>query len=349
MPYKNPETKKLYNKEYARGMRRSNPMTVKERFDSKWKEYGEDWIVDGVNKGKCWIWQGRMSGGNNTDDGYGRIRVFGKRQYAHRLGWEVYIGEIPLGLELDHIVCRNRMCVNPKHLRTVTHRINSIENSLGFSAVNSKKTHCIRGHELSIENCLPSYIKKGERQCKICRNNARRIKRREISGRKNFSTNIRADAPIAHRREQKSCHFHMSILAFGFSSFPAGLVSPALGQSSPLATLLHSLPLPDNSPAGVPQVARGIPKRDYSPDRLFLRERHQRGRELVGSANLDGHCRYLRLSDTATYLAAIVLSSAYSTPVRLTTDTSFTALANASKLLTCLSPSFRARSVSTLA
>jgi hypothetical protein len=57
---------------------------------------------------------------------------------------------VPTGLHLDHL-CGNRSCVRPDHLEPVTQRENTLRGG-SFSAVNAKKTHCIRGHEFAGEN-----------------------------------------------------------------------------------------------------------------------------------------------------------------------------------------------------
>ena len=124
-------------------------MTLRERFDAKWIEGGEDWIVDGENTGKCWIWQDSLAGGR-VGHKYGRIRYNGKEYQATRVGWELYVGPLSEEYELDHIVCKNTACVNPKHLRAVDVQTNRTDNSIGPSAINKRKTHCIRGHELGV-------------------------------------------------------------------------------------------------------------------------------------------------------------------------------------------------------
>jgi hypothetical protein len=62
----------------------------------------------------CWIWKKWKS-----KDGYGRKR-FGKTlRYAHVAYYEHYVGDIPVGFEVDHL-CKQRDCVNPIHMEPVT-------------------------------------------------------------------------------------------------------------------------------------------------------------------------------------------------------------------------------------
>ena len=91
---------------------------------NKFPQRLQDKIYIEPNSG-CWLWLGSLS------NGYGQTSLYqaGKRDITlHRLAYELYKGEIPAGLEIDHL-CRIRCCCNPDHLEAVTHLENQIRAS----------------------------------------------------------------------------------------------------------------------------------------------------------------------------------------------------------------------------
>ncbi len=121
-----------------------------------------------INPDACWEWQGGIS------NGYGSFFLFPKKVKAHRYSYEQLVGEIPIGLEIDHL-CRNRSCVNPAHMETVTRSENirrGLLPNIGRQYQESK-THCPQGHAYDETN---TYIRKDRpgRDCKVCRLNATR-------------------------------------------------------------------------------------------------------------------------------------------------------------------------------
>ena len=113
----------------------------------------------------CWNWLAYV-----TPTGYGVFtsRISGKleNRRAHRAVYELLVGKVPDGLQLDHL-CRNRKCVNPEHLEPVTQKENLLR-GIGFGAINSKKKKCPKGHKYTKENTYV-YPNNKWRNCKICR------------------------------------------------------------------------------------------------------------------------------------------------------------------------------------
>lgn len=95
---------------------------------------------------ECWLWTAAIDRA-----GYGRIGgADGRILYAHRVAYELAVGEIPKGLVIDHL-CRVRHCVNPDHLEVVSQRQNILRGTAPV-VENARKTHCKWGHEFTPEN-----------------------------------------------------------------------------------------------------------------------------------------------------------------------------------------------------
>ena len=111
----------------------------------------------------CWLWRGNLA------SGYGHFSLtHDKSVKAHRFSYEVAVGEIPPGMTIDHVRargCVSRACVNPQHLEAVTARTNTLRGD-GVTAVNARKTVCIRGHKLEGDNV---YLYRNLRACRTCK------------------------------------------------------------------------------------------------------------------------------------------------------------------------------------
>lgn len=127
----------------------------------------------------CWIWNGatQSKGYSQFWDGEGSV---GGHVWSHLH----FIGPIPDGMIVNHkchdwadppceeVMCIHRRCVNPDHIEAVPPRENIMsKGSRSPSKVNSEKTHCIHGHELSGRNLM---VKNGKRQCRECQYAAQR-------------------------------------------------------------------------------------------------------------------------------------------------------------------------------
>lgn len=121
-------------------------LTIRERFD----KYSPDRPSDG-----CWEWAG-----HRNDKGYALLRQGSDAHvYAHRLSYELHVGPIPDGLQVDHL-CRNRACVNPSHLEPVTQHVNILR-SENMAAKWARRTAC--------DVCGGAFSeRKGRRFCPKC-------------------------------------------------------------------------------------------------------------------------------------------------------------------------------------
>jgi hypothetical protein len=104
----------------------------------------------------CWLWTGGLD-----KDGYGWTYPNGKTRRAHAVAYELVVGPVPDGLQLDHL-CRVRHCVNPDHLEPVTRRENILR-GVGPTAINARRNTCPKGHPID------GFKSTGARECKTCR------------------------------------------------------------------------------------------------------------------------------------------------------------------------------------
>lgn len=147
----------------GRSLLEGKMLSVEERFWAKVNKNGPLW------KGTpCWVWIA-----SRNENGYG---YFGPGMHhsprlvrVHRYAYELLVGPIPEGLTIDHL-CRNRPCVNPAHMETVTNKENILR-GLSTGAHNARKTHCPQGHPYDLFN---TYLRRDKgrtgRNCRACDN-----------------------------------------------------------------------------------------------------------------------------------------------------------------------------------
>jgi hypothetical protein len=135
--------------------------------------------------GDCWTWR-------STVTRYGYAQFYTSKWYGsetksllgHRVSYFLLHGELPEGLDLDHL-CRNRRCVNPHHLEAVTRSINVLRGLIPEikRAYFKSITKCHNGHEFTPENTRlqnnKGYMVRECLACKRARSEASRQQRKE--------------------------------------------------------------------------------------------------------------------------------------------------------------------------
>lgn len=132
----------------------------------------------------CWLW-------NRATDakGYATMHLQGKDHRAHRLAYELFVGPIPSGLEIEHAChgrdvscfagsdCQHRRCCRPDHLVPVDHATN-IRSGRSWS-IHGLKTHCPQGHPYDGTNTrfMPQPNGGMSRACRTCAREKRRVQR----------------------------------------------------------------------------------------------------------------------------------------------------------------------------
>lgn len=123
--------------------------------------------VDRRDDDECWEWTG-----SRVARGYGHFAVDGRYPHAHRVAYELVVGPIPEGMQLDHL-CRNPACVNPAHLEPVSPRVNTLR-GIGGAAERAARTHCPQGHAYDEANTKRDA--QNRRYCQACRRARARVK-----------------------------------------------------------------------------------------------------------------------------------------------------------------------------
>jgi hypothetical protein len=168
-----PRTDGRYARTYADGLsptRDNSPLVTRARA----YEILPDRFTVKVDFQDCWICTAAKD-----STGYGVFSIGSNRNAkAHRFAYAELVGEIPDGMECDH-VCRNRACVNPNHIDIVTHRENLLRIRTrtakgNLVSVSDDPTECPMGHRWSE---FGSRHKDGYLRCRACASDRERARR----------------------------------------------------------------------------------------------------------------------------------------------------------------------------
>lgn len=163
------KTRGWCNMHYQRWLRHGSPLAPVKRAPGRPVLERLMGLVIKTGTG-CWEWQGYRI------RGYGTFH-YGGPKMAHRVAYELLVGPIPEGLQLDHL-CRNPPCVNPAHLEPVTPRENVLRSNARH-AVAVRLNQCAAGHPFTPESTRWDRRRNGRttRACSICANAHRRKRR----------------------------------------------------------------------------------------------------------------------------------------------------------------------------
>lgn len=137
------------------GQNQFSGKSVLERFEEKY--------IPEPNSG-CWIWLGALSANGRSSFQWGNGRI----STAHKWAYIFFRGEIPDGLELDHLCC-NPSCVNPHHLEAVPRSVNGKRywNWIGKNDVRRQVVECKNGHPFNVQNTRIDPQTK-HKICRVC-------------------------------------------------------------------------------------------------------------------------------------------------------------------------------------
>jgi hypothetical protein len=175
----------------------------------------------------CWQWTGARWGGGDKRK-YGVTSYAGNPDSAHRVSYRIFKGEIPSGLDVEHL-CQNPLCINPEHLQASTRLVNIRRDHPWLNEGKCKYGHSMEGKKscptcarktprvmvwLGTGKCKHGHEREnGTPQCKTCRAQWMRRQRK-----KRLRSGLCAyfgckDAP---EQGKTRCHKHLEQVAAGW-------------------------------------------------------------------------------------------------------------------------------------
>ncbi len=152
----------------------------------------------------CRIWTGAQVDRTRPNP-YGRYCAKGRWWVAHQFAYVLTHGEIPTGLEIDHLCCRS-LCVEPTHLEAVTR----CENMRRAQRNRTYSLTCPQGHLRTRYNIQFVNNQWGTRQCAVCNRDRVREWVRKHTDKpmaKRSLEDLTAECRNGHRRTKANTRF----------------------------------------------------------------------------------------------------------------------------------------------